>query len=276
MRPSDDHHLRAAPAPRCRRILGLGVIAVSKRRKGARKNVKTPTGARKGPSAGGGVLVGEYYQLAFYRLIREIQQAGQYTRAPSAQRWAFWQTVTLGVYPPEEGHALAEGYLRHIEDRLRAAVSANSIAYWLHLFRRLAPMAIGEQTQPVTVLLTRAALEAAVQRWAATKPCGRVAASTDVPPEAILKGYLVEQRDDEMLKLLADRPQLVLTDLKALTKPPITAQICTDSEVLSEPVRPGGTAGGDRGGEARLRGVVGHGPDEGPRQGRAAAGNRGS
>jgi hypothetical protein len=107
---------------------------------------------------------------------------------------------------------LVQQYLTEVEDETRKAVSKASLPCWLHVIRRLAPVPIGEYTHPKTVSHTRAALEAAVQKSAPLALCHRIAKSSDVPPEAILRGELVSQRDEQVLESMTVAPQLVLTD----------------------------------------------------------------
>jgi hypothetical protein len=76
-------------------------------------------------------------------------------------------------------------------------------------------VSLGDDHRPVTGLNTRAALEAAVQKWAPLALCHRIAKSSDVPQESILRGELVLERDEQMLKALTALPQLVLTDFGA-------------------------------------------------------------
>jgi hypothetical protein len=187
-----------------------------KRRKGRKKKRGQRTKRTRTPMAGGHtVLVLEYYQLAFLSIVKELSVPGRYSPAPSAKRRSFWQLIPPGLYSPVKGQEFVHLYLRSLEDDLRTRTSQQSIAYWLHVFRRLAPTPIGRDTSPTTVLLTRAALEAAVQKWASFALCGRVAHSDRVPPSAILKGFLIATRDEQTLAFLRAQPQLVLTDFGA-------------------------------------------------------------
>jgi hypothetical protein len=108
--------------------------------------------------------------------------------------------------------SLVQHYLTAIRDEMQKMVRQFSLPCWLHVFRRLAPGAIGEDSRPETVLTIRAALEAAVQKWAAFSLCHRIAMSSDVAPNAILRGELVRERDEQLLEALATLPQLALTD----------------------------------------------------------------
>jgi hypothetical protein len=154
----------------------------------------------------------EYYLPTFLTLIKDLRESGQYDDAPSPERWSFWQHVPAKTYPPQEAAALVSAYLAEVNAHIRAIISKQSMAYWLHVTRRLAPMPIGEDRRPATILHTRDALDAAVQKWATFAPCDRVAKSTDVDPSAILRGDLVATNDRQIIEALSAQPQLVLTD----------------------------------------------------------------
>jgi hypothetical protein len=154
----------------------------------------------------------DYDFRAFMKWIREVRQESTYDPGPSPKRWAFWRTIPSQTFPPEAGMALLQRYLAAVGDDLRELVSMASLPCWLYVIRRLAPVPIGEDPRPATVLHTRAALEAAVQKWAPLALCHRIAKSSDVPPHSILRGELVTERDEQMLKTLRAFPQLALTD----------------------------------------------------------------
>jgi hypothetical protein len=158
------------------------------------------------------VVFREYYQLAFCDFNRSLSESGAYKKGPSLVRREFWLALSPGPYSPEVGRKLVKDYLSFVEEQLCAAVRGNSIAFWLHVFRRLAPTAIGTDVSPTTVLLTRQALEAAVQKCAPAALCGGVGMSNAVLPSEVLGGYLVAHGDTVALKGIADYPQLVLTD----------------------------------------------------------------
>ncbi len=86
------------------------------------------------------------------------------------------------------------------------------MAYYLHLYRRLAPGAAGENKQPATIALVRATLEAAIQKYCAAALCARVANSREIDPETILNGALWSDPDlRRTFAEITEHPQLVLT-----------------------------------------------------------------
>jgi hypothetical protein len=175
------------------------------KRRGSRSEVHTK-------HTGGLMIVRDYHDLAFKYFATQVQAAGRYSEAPSPLRSEFWLKQVVGTYPPDDGRKLVEEYLRIAETELQNAVAGNSIAYWLHLLRRLAPMAVGVDRAPATISLTRTAMEAAVQKCSAAKLCHRIGISTEVPSSAILNGALLKIGDTDVAQRLLANPQLVLTD----------------------------------------------------------------
>lgn len=96
---------------------------------------------------------------------------------------------------------------------MATTITSASLAYWLHLYRRLFPGPIGQNTDPVTIGLTRAVLEAAIQKHAPLERCGKLAPHKDIPIDAVLGGMLMSDDFTMERQLLAAAPnQLVFTD----------------------------------------------------------------
>jgi|HubBroStandDraft_1064217.scaffolds.fasta_scaffold120322_2 hypothetical protein len=79
-------------------------------------------------------------------------------------------------------------YIKRLEVRLSALLSQHSIAYWLHIYRRLAPSSIGRHKEAATIGLVRAAMEAAIQKHARSGCCQGFAISGQVEIDQIF-GY---------------------------------------------------------------------------------------
>lgn len=183
-----------------------------KMRKKDKKKQKRDKRHRLASSQKPGKIIIEYYQHAFRHLIKEIRESGKLESNSLAERQSFWQLVPPQVYESDEGQDIVHAYLLSLERKLKTLVSRNSIAYWLHVFRRLSPKAIGEDERPITIFFTRAAMDAAVQKWASFELCHRIAKSSEVPSSAVLRGFLVQHEHVALLQSLAAQPQLVLTD----------------------------------------------------------------
>ena len=157
----------------------------------------------------------DYHVVPFAKFHYDLAASG-FSHEPHRARADFWSLVPPGQYVPEEGRELALAYLNSVETRLAAILSNNSISYYLHVYRRLAPYSIGADKRGVTVALVRATFEAAIQKYALPGLCGRIAVSTEVPPEAILRGFLF--RDQRLWRVYGptfQQPQLVLTEFGA-------------------------------------------------------------
>jgi hypothetical protein len=157
------------------------------------------------------ILAREYYNLAFLAFHEELEERRLYSRAFSAKRRAFWDVVPPGVHKSAQAQELLRAYLQSISTDLRTRISAQSLAYWMHLYRRIGPEAIGENNHPKTIFATRATIEAAVQKWGKSSLCDRIALSDRVQPSQILRGYLQKHEPDTLAEVVA-HPQLVLTD----------------------------------------------------------------
>ena len=114
------------------------------------------------------LLVMDYYQRPFIILHKEIDRVytqQDFTR-PHSIRSRFWQLIPYGEYLPEKGRLYLKSYLNSVENELARQIGNLSLAYCLHLYRRLSPGPIGQQQQPETIVITRAVLEAAIQEYA--------------------------------------------------------------------------------------------------------------
>lgn len=154
----------------------------------------------------------DYYQRPFLLLHQENARIYQDFTVPHSIRNRFWQLVPHGEYSPEEGRAFLSSYLGAVESELAKEIRELSLAYCLHLYRRLAPGPIGQDQQPRTIGLTRAVLEAAIQKYARLQSCNRIAESAAVPIERVLGGLLMAPQFGVERDIVAQGNQLVLTD----------------------------------------------------------------
>ena len=156
--------------------------------------------------------VGGYHTRPFALLHTEYLRSAPCSKSPHEIRSRFWQFVPPQEYQPDEARELLKKYLISLEDEIASILSQHSIAYWLHLYRRLSPGSIGDDTQPVTIGLTRAVLEAAIQKYAQPDLCERVGFTKDVPIESVLGGILMApQFKPERDSICQNGNQLVLT-----------------------------------------------------------------
>lgn len=157
------------------------------------------------------IFVMDYYHRAFALFHEELKRDGFRPGIPHPIRRRFWGLLPYRQYSPIEGRELVLKYINSVERQLADIVSEYSLAYWLHLYRRLSPGAIGYNTQPATVGQVRAALEAAIQKYAKFEPCNRVGITGDIPTKHVLGGILMAPEFDFERQILEEGRQLVLT-----------------------------------------------------------------
>ena len=157
------------------------------------------------------MLMIEYYQPVFHELHANLGRFRQQLENVHPKRDQFWRVVPPGEYSQERGREVLLRYIESIESDFRQALSKQSVAYYLHVYRRISPMPIGENRDTATVQWTRSILEVAVQKYAQASMCDRIAFSADVPPASVLRGALIPDYQI-IVDSLQKNNQLVLTD----------------------------------------------------------------
>ncbi len=104
----------------------------------------------------------DYYQRAFILLHNELSKSGYNSKLPHPIRKRYWSLLPYRQYESLEARQLVQSYISLVENELKDIISRNSIAYWLHLYRRLYPGPIGENEDVATIFSVRATLEAAI------------------------------------------------------------------------------------------------------------------
>ena len=149
----------------------------------------------------------EYYQPVFLLLHEALAKMDHDLSKPHSKRRSFWHLVPPGKYEPHEARPLVEKYLEVIEKELASLISKHSIAYWLHIYRRLSPGPIGADKQPGSIGITRAVLEAAIQKYGQMELCDGVGLSSEIPEESILDGMLMHPSMESARRHLKEVPQ---------------------------------------------------------------------
>jgi len=154
-----------------------------------------------------------YYQRPFALFHEELIRTGFNTKRPHPIRKQYWSLLPNRRYEPLEARPLLLAYITSVENELKRIIGKNSLAYWLHLYRRLYPGPIGENEDPATIGIIRGVMEAAIQKHAKFDSCNRIGVIGDIPVSKVLNGILMSQDflfEREHL-LLSDK-QLVLTN----------------------------------------------------------------
>ena len=132
-----------------------------------------------------------YYQRPFALLHSDPAFSALKGHLYHPVRQSFWQLIEPGEYTGQLAREYLESYIATLESYLRQNIAGLSLAYFVHLYRRLSPEPIGNNDQPMTIGRTRAILEAAIQKYAAFQFCDKVAWSTEVSIDKVLGGLLM-------------------------------------------------------------------------------------
>jgi len=154
----------------------------------------------------------DYYQRPFILLHEALENSGYSPSAIHAIRKRFWQFARPGMYDMLEARGYLLQYIRSVEDCMAELFREQSLAYFLHVYRRLSPRPIGTDTQPQTIGITRAVFEAAIHKYTQPNLCNRIASSKQVAINEVLGGLLLAEEFEVERYGLANSPdQLVLT-----------------------------------------------------------------
>jgi len=161
------------------------------------------------------VIYTDYYQRPFMLFHDQLELEGYLNDHIHPIRERYWGLLPKRVYGPLESRPLIRSYIGSIKQQLAQIINEHSIAYWLHLYRRLSPGSIGRDKNPLTIGETRATLEAAIQKYATKKPCAGVGRTGQIPLDRVLGGLLMDPEFELEREGLQARDQLVLTDFTA-------------------------------------------------------------
>lgn len=159
------------------------------------------------------ILFIEYYNRVFLEFHSQYQREYGSLKYPHNVRQRFWQFVPDGYYGMDKASELILSYYASVNSSLKSGIITNSIAYWLHLYRRLSPGPIGIDKSPATIGFTRSILEAAFQKYGQILPCNKIGLSNIVGVSKIFGGLLMDTDYEMERKNIESLPsQLVLTD----------------------------------------------------------------
>ena len=156
----------------------------------------------------------EYYTPAFAWLhLKLFEEYENGIDSAMHMRRSFWHLVPDGIYETEQAQELIQGYSESVERRLAEEIRTHSISFWLYIYRRTAPGAVGPNDSPATTMLVRQRLEAAFQKYAPQGKDRSIAWSDEVETEQILACVPIKCRPPEMIRKILSGPRdLVLTD----------------------------------------------------------------
>ncbi|MDD5008967.1 MAG: hypothetical protein PHU49_06210 [Syntrophorhabdaceae bacterium] len=154
----------------------------------------------------------EYYNRAFTLFHRDYAQRLEPAESVHPIRGRFWQYVPEGFYGQSKSIELLQTYLKVLEREIVSVFGSHSVAYWLHTYRRLSPGPIGKDRRPQSIGLTRAAFEAAFQKYGLIQLCNSIGDSEEVGIAKVLNGLLLAKGFKPERECVENSHQLVLTD----------------------------------------------------------------
>src|SRR6266571_4993479 len=107
---------------------------VSRKRRGIPKRTKKAGANESQPP-----LILEYYQPIFYLLNEAIRRSSYSIAAPHPIRHSYWKVVPRGEYSSDRARGVINPYRNLLEAELAKILAKHSLAYWLHIHRRLSP-----------------------------------------------------------------------------------------------------------------------------------------
>lgn len=158
----------------------------------------------------------EYYTVAFQYLERllskELEQA--LLLSPRQQRAAIILRL-VQAHTVLDGPAtwpIIKTALDDIEHQIAKLIGGHSVAFWMHLYRRIAPMLHPEhedKTDPRTAALVRKIVEAAICKYGIADRAEEFCLSSDVNIKKILGGVLISA-----IKETAPKPHAALREME--------------------------------------------------------------
>ena len=141
----------------------------------------------------------EYHQKIYPLIKKAVDDTGYGVNTPHPKHESFFKVVLPREYSSIEGRELINLYRQSLENEIEFIVSKHSIAYWLHIHRRLLPsLTFSGEINSTNTYLVRATLEAAVQKYALSSLCNGIGISTVVPEESIFDGLLMHHEFEDI------------------------------------------------------------------------------
>lgn len=165
------------------------------------------------------VFLGEYHRLAFNYLHEQLENSRYNPCSYHPIRNSFWKGISPGNYAPDEGIKFMNDYLYCLENEIAKIISKNSIAYWIHLLRRIACTLShcgDDRDGGITLMIVRATLEASIQKYGIVEPCNRVGFSGELEIDDILSGFFRKENIEQVINSIILDPRLNLPDYERI------------------------------------------------------------
>jgi hypothetical protein len=151
---------------------------------GKKKRLKA--GKRRSP-----LIAVDYSWPAFAAVNAHLAQQRYNPRSTHSVRERFWSLVPNRQFAGIDAQEIVQRYLQVVEEELAEIVTAHSVAYWLHITRRVPPGPAGENGTPMTNGWVRSTFEAAFHKYAGLKAPLDVVSSRAVSVDRVLSGILL-------------------------------------------------------------------------------------
>ena len=162
------------------------------------------------------VFAKEYYQGPFHLFNNQLKEWDYSNHVLHPCRTRFWNLIPDGEYKTNSASELVHTYLRILTNDVKNQIEKKSLAYWLHLYRRIAPFSPGPDHRSMTIQIIRGTLDAAIQKYSQLRLCNNINYSDKVPLESVLNGILLSDEFKVERAMISKNPQLVLTQYGAL------------------------------------------------------------
>lgn len=135
-------------------------------------------------------IVIEYYNRYFNELHLALDNSSYNSKIHSC-RHDFWKLIPHNMYSGSDAIDIVNSYINSLEDRLKSIISIKSIFYWLHVYRRIAPIVNMGSEDKMTTFSVRSILESSFQKYGTSELGIDIGTSKEVPIEQIFGGKLM-------------------------------------------------------------------------------------
>jgi hypothetical protein len=160
----------------------------------------------------------DYYKLAFSHLHKKLDTMTKPCDYHPIRN-SFWNTIPSGNYTPDEGIKFMHDYLDCLETEISKIISKNSIAYWIHLLKRIActlSLCGDDRDRSSTLQIVRSTFEASIQKYGTFEPCNRIGFSGELEIDDILSGFFKKENIEEVIDSIILDPELNLPDYERI------------------------------------------------------------
>lgn len=151
-----------------------------------------------------------YHSNAFLHFHNKGRQS---LASSNNYRKDFWSKVGNGIFEAEAALDHLKTYKLFLENTFQEIIQPYSVAYWLHVSRRILPNTMGDDKRPETIIICRNIINAAIQKYGQLVSCNTLRMSNEIEIKDTFKGLFLTPEFSQDRKLFTEAPpQLVLTE----------------------------------------------------------------